>query len=56
MDELMPYFKVFAASGGVLLVALVAMLLPILKFAVQSLSEEVVEDNFDGVKVQTDYK
>lgn len=56
MDELMPYFKVFAASGGVLLVALVAMLLSILKFAVQSLSEEVVEDNFDGVKVQTDYK
>ena len=52
MDELMPYFKVFAASGGVLLVALVAMLLPILKFAVQSLTKEVEENNFENVEIQ----
>ncbi|MBS1549191.1 MAG: cbb3-type cytochrome c oxidase subunit I [Bacteroidetes bacterium] len=37
MDGLMPYFKVFAASGGVLLVALVAMLWPVLRFSVAQL-------------------
>jgi nitric oxide reductase subunit B len=39
MKGLMPYFKVFAASGGLLLVALVIMLLPILRFAFQNLAK-----------------
>jgi nitric oxide reductase subunit B len=45
MDGLMPYFKVFASAGGVLLVALVAMLLPIFKFAILEIKKKNREED-----------
>lgn len=47
MEGLMPYFKVFAASGAVLLVALVVMLLPILKSCWANIKIINSRDNFD---------
>jgi nitric oxide reductase subunit B len=40
MTSFAPYFKIFMISGGILLIALVAILIPLLKFCLQSVMKK----------------